>query len=171
MKITQKKLHIGAAIALVLYGVIYTAFVVHGNVAAAFFIIGLWVLSSFSDKTRWFFYAFLLVQAWANWHWIGLLAAVVFIVYCIRQSLIYENIEPSPANILKAIVKTFLKQPLFFLYSVLLFMLRNMGGGASKNEEDSQLTENARLNNLRDQQNAYLRADPNHTSSDWDYPR
>ena len=136
MKITQRKLHIGAAVALVLYSVIYTAFVAHGNVVVTFFVVGLWVLSSFSDQTRWVFYIFLIIQSWANWHWIGLLSAVVFIVYCIRQSLIYENIEPSPANILKAIVETFLKQPFFFLHSVLLFMLRNMGGGASKSEKD-----------------------------------
>jgi hypothetical protein len=98
MKITHRKLHIGAAIALVLYSVIYTAFVAHGNVAAAFFVIGLWVLSSFSDKTRWVFYAFLLVQAWANWHLTGLLVAIAFVGYCITQNIAYRKTHPDIYN-------------------------------------------------------------------------
>lgn len=178
MKITRRNLHIGAAVALVAYSVIYNAFVPNGNVVAAFFVIGLWVLSSFSDKTRWFFYTFLIVQAWANWHWIGLLAAIAFVVYFIRQSLIYENIEPSVANILGAIVKTFLKQPLSFLLSGLLFMLRNMGGGASKSGGESQ-SDNANQSDdvwsksadLQRRQHDYLAADPDHTTSDYDYPK
>lgn len=168
MKITHRKLHIGVAIAFVLYSVIYTAFVVHGNVATVFFIIGLWVLSSFSDKTRWMFYIFLLVQAWSNWHWIGLLGSTLFIVYCIRQSLIYQKIEPSPANILKKIVETFLKQPFFFLYSVLLFMIGNSGGRTYKSE--SELAEEERSENLRQRQDNYLMADRNHKTSDPEYP-
>jgi hypothetical protein len=173
MKITRRNLHIGAAVALVVYGVIYNAFAPHGNVVAAFFVIGLWVLSSFSDKTRWVFYTFLIIQSWANWHWIGLLAAIVFVVYFIRQSLIYENIEPSLTNILGAIVKTFLKQPFFFLFSVLLFMLRNMGGGTSKSGGESQstdATDDARLADLRQRQQNYLLENKNHKSSDPEYP-
>lgn len=170
MKITRRNLHIGAAVALVVYGVIYNAFALHGNVGAAFFVIGLWVLSSFSDKTRWFFYTFLIVQAWANWHWIGLLSTIVFVVYFVRQSLIYENIEPSPANILGAIVKTFLKQPFSFLFSILLFMLRNMGGGTSKSGGESQLADDVRLADLRQRQQNYLLENKNHKSSDPEYP-
>ncbi len=170
MKITRRNLHIGAAVALVVYGVIYNAFAPHGNVVAAFFVIGLWVLSSFSDKTRWVFYTFLIIQAWANWHWIGLLAAIAFVVYFIRQSLIYENIEPSVANILGAIVKTFLKQPLSFLLSGLLSMLRNMGGGASNSGGESQLDDDARAANLKQRQQDYLSRDKNHKDSDWNYP-
>ncbi len=173
MKIIRRNLHIGAAVALVVYSVIYNAFAPHGNVVAAFFVIGLWVLSSFSDKTRWIFYIFLIIQAWANWHWIGLLAAIVFVVYFIRQSLIYENIEPSPANILGAIVKTFLKQPFSFLSSGLIFMLRNMGGGNSKSGEDSQLRtdEPSRENDLRIKQQRYLDKDPSHATHDLEFPR
>lgn len=98
MKITQRKLHIGAAIAVVLYSVFYTAFVVHGNAAAAFFIVGLWVLSSFNDKTRWLFYAFLIVQAWANWHLTGLLIAIAFVGYCITQNTAYRKAHPDIYN-------------------------------------------------------------------------
>ncbi|OYE01149.1 hypothetical protein [Nostoc sp. 'Peltigera membranacea cyanobiont' 232] len=98
MRITQRKLHIGAAIAVVLYSVIYTAFVVHGNVAAAFFIVGLWVLSSFSDQTRWLFYAFLIAQAWANWHLTGLLVAIAFVGYCVTQNIAYRKAYPASVN-------------------------------------------------------------------------
>ena len=95
MKITQRNLHIGAAIALVLYSVIYTAFVVHGNVFVTFFVVGLWALSSFSDQTRWLFYTFLIAQAWSNWHWIGLLVAIALVGYCITQNRAYRKTHPA----------------------------------------------------------------------------
>ena len=84
-----RKLHMGAALLIVAIATI------NGGITG-FVFAGLWMASSFFEKTRWLFYGMLLVQAWSNWHIIGLLLSAGFIVFCVNRSIAYKKQNPNP---------------------------------------------------------------------------
>ena len=85
-----KKLHIGAAFAIVVLATINAGI-------PGFVFTGIWMAFSFSEKTRWLFYGMLLVQAWSNWHIIGLVLSAGFIAFCVSRNIAYKKRFPDSA--------------------------------------------------------------------------